>query len=79
MRESPSTIVIDELEKLGLNVDVTLTRTLNKINTKRKRKASRKPRASGILVFLTDHNEFKELDPSTLNAKTKSYSIRKTA
>ncbi len=71
MRESPSTIVIDELQKLGLNVvsydphikenkHATQTQSLEEVTA-----------AADILLFLTDHNEFKELNPETVSSKNK--------
>ena len=71
MRESPSTIVIDELEKLGLTVvshDPHIKQNKHKTQTQSMQEALEQ---ADILVFLTDHKEFKELDPSTLNAKSK--------
>src|SRR5690606_19095446 len=71
MRESPSTIVIDELEKLGLTVvshDPHIKQNKHKTQTHSMQEALEQ---ADILVFLTDHKEFKELDPSTLNAKSK--------
>lgn len=71
MRESPSTIVIDELQALGLNVisfdphikvnkHATQTQDLQEVAAK-----------ADILLVLTDHNEFKTIDVAGLNAKAK--------
>ncbi|MEK4128657.1 nucleotide sugar dehydrogenase [Solibacillus sp. FSL W8-0474] len=71
MRESPSTIVIDELQKLGLTVvshDPHIKQNKHETQTQSMQEALEQ---SDILVFLTDHKEFRELDPATLNAKSK--------
>lgn len=71
MRESPSTIVIDELQKLGLNVisfdphikenkHATQTQSLQEVTAN-----------ADLILVLTDHNEFKTLDVSTIQSKNK--------
>ncbi|MER2000031.1 MAG: nucleotide sugar dehydrogenase [Lysinibacillus sp.] len=71
MRESPSTIVIDELQALGLEVisydphikenkHATQTQDLGEVAAK-----------ADILLVLTDHNEFKTINVANLNAKGK--------
>ena len=71
MRESPSTIVIDELEKLGLNVisfDPHIKENKHKTQTQSLQEATEN---ADILLFLTDHNEFKTYDPTGIVAKNK--------
>ncbi|MER2108650.1 MAG: nucleotide sugar dehydrogenase, partial [Solibacillus sp.] len=71
MRESPSTIVIDELEKLGLNVvsyDPHIKENKHRTQTQSLQEATEQ---ADVLLFLTDHNEFKTYDASTITAKHK--------
>lgn len=71
MRESPATIVIDELKKLGLDVisydphikenkHATQTQNLDEVTAK-----------ADILLCLTDHNEFKALSPAAFESAHK--------
>ena len=66
MRESPSTEVIVELQKLGLEV-VSYDPHI-KTNTHPTQTQSLQEATSGadIILVLTDHNEFKELQPTTI-------------
>lgn len=71
MRESPSTIVIDELQKLGLNVvsyDPHIKENKHATQTQNLEEATKN---ADILLFLTDHNEFKTIDVTTIQAKNK--------
>ncbi|MEO4054099.1 nucleotide sugar dehydrogenase [Solibacillus sp. CAU 1738] len=71
MRESPSTIVIDELQKLGLNVmsyDPHIKENKHATQTQNFEEVTA---AADILLFLTDHNEFKALDPQKIVTKNK--------
>lgn len=71
MRESPSTIVIDELEKLGLNVishDPHIKENKHATQTQSFDEAVEN---ADMLLFLTDHNEFKALDAASVKAKNK--------
>ncbi len=70
MRESPSTIVIDELVNLGLNVisyDPHIKENKHVTQTQDFQEAAN----ADILLFLTDHHEFKTIDPTTIRAKHK--------
>lgn len=71
MRESPSTHVISELQNLGLDVisyDPHITTNKHATQTQSLEEAVAE---ADILVVLTDHNEFKELAPATLNPRHK--------
>lgn len=71
MRESPSTIVIDELQKLGLNVishDPHIKENKHATQTQSFDEAVEN---ADMLLFLTDHNEFKALDAASVKAKNK--------
>ena len=69
MRESPSTIVIDELQNLGLDVisyDPHIKENKHATQTQDLQEVAAK---ADILLVLTDHNEFKSIDVAGLNAK----------
>lgn len=69
MRESPSTHVIRELQNLGLNVisyDPHITTNKHETQTQNLDEALTQ---ADIIVVLTDHNEFKALEPKTLQAR----------
>lgn len=71
MRESPSTIVIDELQNLGLNVvsfDPHIKENKHATQTQNLEEATAN---ADILLFLTDHNEFKTIDVTSIKAKNK--------
>ena len=71
MRESPSTIVIDELQKLGLNVisfDPHITENKHVTQTQSLQEATAN---ADIILVLTDHNEFKTIDVSKVQSKNK--------
>lgn len=71
MRESPSTIVIDELQKLGLNVisfDPYIKENKHATQTQSLQEATAN---ADIILVLTDHNEFKTIDVSKVQSKNK--------
>lgn len=71
MRESPSTIVIDELQKLGLNVisfDPHIKENKHATQTQNLQEATAN---ADLILVLTDHNEFKTLDVSSIQSKNK--------
>ena len=71
MRESPSTIVIDELQKLGLNVisfDPHIKENKHATQTQSLQEATEN---ADIILVLTDHNEFKTIDVSKIQSKNK--------
>ncbi len=71
MRESPSTIVIDELQNLGLDVisyDPHIKENKHATQTQSLEEATKD---ADILVVLTDHNEFKAYDAADITVKTK--------
>ena len=71
MRESPSTIVIDELQALGLDVisyDPHIKENKHATQTQDLQEVAAK---ADILLVLTDHNEFKKINVANLNAKGK--------
>lgn len=71
MRESPSTIVIDELQNLGLEVisyDPHIKENKHATQTQSLEEATKD---ADLVLFLTDHNEFKELKPAEINPKNK--------
>ncbi|MEB2280023.1 nucleotide sugar dehydrogenase [Lysinibacillus xylanilyticus] len=71
MRESPSTIVIDELQNLGLDVisyDPHIKENKHATQTQSLEEATKD---ADIIVVLTDHNEFKALDAAEITLKSK--------
>lgn len=71
MRESPSTIVISELQNLGLEVisyDPHIKENKHATQTQSLEEATKD---ADIIVVLTDHNEFKSLQPEAISAKSK--------
>ncbi|QPQ37347.1 nucleotide sugar dehydrogenase [Lysinibacillus sp. JNUCC-52] len=71
MRESPSTIVIDELQNLGLDVisyDPHIKENKHATQTQSLVEATKD---ADIIVVLTDHNEFKAYDAADITVKTK--------
>ncbi|MFJ7407792.1 MULTISPECIES: nucleotide sugar dehydrogenase [unclassified Lysinibacillus] len=71
MRESPSTIVIDELQNLGLEVisyDPHIKENKHATQTQSLEEATKD---ADIIVVLTDHNEFKAYDAADITVKTK--------
>ncbi|KGR90057.1 UDP-N-acetyl-D-mannosamine dehydrogenase [Ureibacillus massiliensis 4400831 = CIP 108448 = CCUG 49529] len=71
MRESPSTEVIYELQKLGLDVvsyDPHIKENKHVTQTQSLEEATKE---ADILLFLTDHNEFKEYNPLSISARNK--------
>lgn len=71
MRESPSTIVISQLQGLGLEVvsyDPHIKENKHVTQTQNLEEAVKD---ADLLLFLVDHNEFKTLDPQSLQTKAK--------
>lgn len=71
MRESPSTIVIDELQNLGLEVisyDPHIKENKHATQTQSLEEATKD---ADVIVVLTDHNEFKAMDAAAITVKTK--------
>jgi len=71
MRESPSTIVIDELQNLGLEVisyDPHIKENKHATQTQSLEDATKD---ADIILVLTDHNEFKALDIAEITVKSK--------
>ncbi|MCM3390328.1 nucleotide sugar dehydrogenase [Ureibacillus chungkukjangi] len=71
MRESPSTEVIEELQHLGLEVisyDPHIKENKHETQTQSLEEATKD---ADILLFLTDHNEFKAYNPLQITAKHK--------
>ncbi|PYF07564.1 nucleotide sugar dehydrogenase [Ureibacillus chungkukjangi] len=71
MRESPSTEVIEELQHLGLEVisyDPHIKENKHETQTQSLEEATKD---ADILLFLTDHNEFKAYNPLQISAKHK--------
>ena len=71
MRESPSTIVIDELQNLGLEVisyDPHIKENKHATQTQSLEEATKD---ADIIVVLTDHNEFKAYDAKEIIVKNK--------
>ncbi|MGE7998525.1 nucleotide sugar dehydrogenase [Lysinibacillus sp. NPDC093190] len=71
MRESPSTIVIDELQNLGLEVisyDPHIKENKHATQTQSLEEATKD---ADIIVVLTDHNEFKALEAAEITVKSK--------
>ena len=71
MRESPSTIVIDELEKIGLNVISHAPHIKENKHATQTQSFDEAVENADILLFLTDQNEFKALDAASVKAKNK--------
>ncbi|WP_431029099.1 nucleotide sugar dehydrogenase [Lysinibacillus sp. LZ02] len=71
MRESPSTIVIDELQKLGLNVVSFDPHIKENKHATQVQSLEEATKDADILLFLTDHNEFKTMDVSSIKSKGK--------
>ena len=71
MRESPSTIVIDELQKLGLEVisyDPHIKENKHATQTQSLEEATKD---AAIILVLTDHNEFKTLNATEIQTTSK--------
>ncbi|MDM5246424.1 MULTISPECIES: nucleotide sugar dehydrogenase [unclassified Lysinibacillus] len=71
MRESPSTIVIDELQNLGLEVisyDPHIKENKHATQTQSIEEATKD---ADIILVLTDHNEFKALEAAEITTKSK--------
>ncbi|MDM5231747.1 nucleotide sugar dehydrogenase [Lysinibacillus pakistanensis] len=71
MRESPSTIVIEELQNLGLEVisyDPHIKENKHATQTQSLEEATKD---ADIIVVLTDHNEFKALNAADIIAQSK--------
>ncbi|MFJ6209402.1 nucleotide sugar dehydrogenase [Lysinibacillus sp. NPDC092081] len=71
MRESPSTIVIDELQNLGLEVisyDPHIKENKHATQTQSLEEATKD---AAIILVLTDHNEFKALEAAEITVKSK--------
>ncbi|MEY9977767.1 nucleotide sugar dehydrogenase [Lysinibacillus sp. RC79] len=71
MRESPSTIVIDELQNLGLEVisyDPHIKENKHATQTQSLEEATKD---ADIILVLTDHNEFKALEAAEITVKSK--------
>ena len=71
MRESPSTEVIDHLVELGLDVVSQDPHILTNQHATQIQSFEEAAKDADVLLFLTDHNEFKELDPSTIETNAK--------
>lgn len=71
MRESPSTIVIDELQKLGLNVISFDPHIKENKHATQTQNFDEVVAAADILLCLTDHKEFKALDPQAFASRSK--------
>ncbi|WPK12488.1 nucleotide sugar dehydrogenase [Lysinibacillus louembei] len=71
MRESPSTIVIDELQKLGLNVISFDPHIKENKHATQTQNFDEVVAAADILLCLTDHKEFKALDPQAFASRNK--------
>ncbi|MEL4024028.1 nucleotide sugar dehydrogenase [Lysinibacillus endophyticus] len=71
MRESPSVDVIEQLQHLGLEVisfDPHIKENKHETQTQSLEEATKE---ANIIVVLTDHNEFKTLNPLTISAENK--------
>lgn len=71
MRESPSVEVIEQLQHLGLEVvsyDPHIKENKHETQTQSLEEATKD---ANILVVLTDHNEFKTINPLTISAENK--------
>ena len=71
MRESPSVEVIEQLQHLGLEVvsyDPHIKENKHETQTQSLEEATKE---ANIIVVLTDHNEFKSLNPLTISAENK--------
>lgn len=71
MRESPSTIVIDELQKLGLNVISFDPHIKENKHATQTQNFDEVVATADILLCLTDHKEFKALDPQAFASRNK--------
>lgn len=71
MRESPSTEVIYELQKLGLDVVSYDPHILQNKHVTQTQSLEEATKDADILLFLTDHKEFKEYNPLAIQAKHK--------
>ena len=71
MRESPSTYVIDELQNLGLTVISHDPHIKDNKHATQTQSLEEAVNQADVIVVLTDHNEFKELDPTTLTPQHK--------
>lgn len=71
MRESPSTIVIDELQKLGLNVISFDPHIKENKHATQTQNFDEVVAVADILLCLTDHKEFKALDPQAFVSRNK--------
>lgn len=71
MRESPSTIVIDELQNLGLEVISYDPHIKENKHTTQTQSLEEATKDADIIVVLTDHNEFKAMDAAAITVKTK--------
>lgn len=71
MRESPSTIVIDELQKLGLNVISFDPHIKENKHATQTQNFDEVVAEADILLCLTDHKEFKALDPQAFVSRNK--------
>ncbi|SOB90245.1 UDP-N-acetyl-D-mannosaminuronic acid dehydrogenase [Ureibacillus xyleni] len=71
MRESPSIEVVEQLQHLGLEVvsyDPHIKENKHETQTQSLEEATKE---ANIIVVLTDHNEFKTLNPLTISAENK--------
>lgn len=71
MRESPSTIVIDELQNLGLEVISYDPHIKENKHATQTQSLEETTKDADIIVVLTDHNEFKAMDAAAITVKTK--------
>jgi len=71
MRESPSVEVIYELQKLGLDVVSYDPHILENKHVTQTQSLEEATKDADILLFLTDHKEFKEYNPLQIQAKHK--------
>lgn len=71
MRESPSTIVIEELQNLGLEVISYDPHIKENKHTTQTQSLEEATKDADIIVVLTDHNEFKALNAADITAQSK--------
>ncbi|MGG2084501.1 nucleotide sugar dehydrogenase [Lysinibacillus pakistanensis] len=71
MRESPSTIVIEELQNLGLEVISYDPHIKENKHTTQTQSLEEATKDADIIVVLTDHNEFKALSAADIIAQSK--------
>lgn len=71
MRESPSTIVIEELQNLGLEVISYDPHIKENKHTTQTQSLEEATKDADIIVVLTDHNEFKALNAADIIAQSK--------